>query len=166
VNGLRKQLALALVAMALIAAGCGDDDDDDTSASTTTSADTTGATGVAETKEQWIATADEVCQNADEQLTNALEQAGVGQNPSDQEIRRLVETAVVPIQQAVVDTLRDLAPPEGEEEAVNGMLDALQESVDAIEADPSIALDEQAAEETFGEARQLAQDYGLEVCGS
>ena len=163
---LTRVLALAAIAAALFAVGCGDDDDDDTgSTATTTEEGTTGVTGVAETKEQWIATADEVCENADEELTDALEQAGLGENPSDQELQTVVSTTVIPIQQSVLETLRGLAPPEGEEESVNEILDELESGLETMEADPAAALEEGPNNPLAG-AAQLAEDYGLQECGS
>ncbi len=161
-----RVLALAAIAAALFAVGCGDDDDDGTSPTTTTTeAGATGATdAVAESKEQWIATADEVCANADEELANALQQVGLTEDSTDAELQSAVETTVIPIQQSVLDTLRGLAPPEGEEESVNELLDSLESGLAEIEADPAAALDEGAGN-PLDEASELAADYGLQECG-
>ena len=162
-----RVLALAAIAAALFAVGCGDDDDDTTSSTTTTEAGATGATdATADTKEQWIATADEVCANADKEIERAVEQSGLSENSTPEEVTTFVETAVIPIQQSVVDTLRGLAPPEEEADQVSEILDEVQASIDTVSSDPDLLADPDAAETAFDEADQLAQDYGMQECGS
>jgi hypothetical protein len=157
-----RLLAPALVAAALLVAGCGDDDDESTTAG---ASGVTGATGAAETKEQWIATADEVCANADEEIDRAAQRAGVTADATPAQLADFAESSVIPIQQSVVDTLRGLAPPEGEEDEIGTILAAVQDGIDAVEEDPEILADPKAADEEFADASTLAEEYGLEVCG-
>jgi hypothetical protein len=151
-----------LLAAGLIAAGCGDDDE------TTTTGPTTGGPGTlgqAETKEHWIATADEVCRNAETEVQRAAKQQGISESSSPDDLRTFSETVVVRVQQSVIDTLRALGPPKGEEEPITELLDAVQSALDTVEDDPDLLADPQLAEEEFAEADQLAVDYGLEECG-
>jgi hypothetical protein len=164
---LTKLMALLAVAAALFAAGCGDDDDDTASSTTTTEAGATGGTGVeAESKEQWVATADEVCANADDEINAAAEAAGLSNQSTPQELQEFTETTVVPVQQSVIDTLSSLAPPEGEEEQVSAILDEVQSALDAVSSDPELLADPEASDAAFDEADALAQDYGLQECGA
>jgi hypothetical protein len=164
-NQVTKLLALAAVGASLVVAGCRDDDDGATSSPATTDAGASGITGVADSKEQWIATADEVCANANKELTSALQEAGLDENTGDEELASLVETAVIPIQQSLLDTLRGLAPPEGEEDSVNELLDSLEFGLDEMEADPASALQEGQGN-PLAEAAQLDDAYGLQECGA
>jgi hypothetical protein len=164
---LTRILVLAAIAAALFAVGCGDDDDDETSPTTTTTeAGATGTTGaVAESKEQWITTADEVCATADDELTSALQQTGLSENSSAAEQESAIAGTVLPIQRSVLETLRSLGPPEGEEENVNELLNALESGLDEIEADPASALEDGDAN-PLAEAEALAEAYGLQECGN
>lgn len=161
--------ALLAVAGALFVTGCGGDDDEGEASSTTTTTTTAsgapGVTGVAATKEEWIATADEVCQNGRDELARALEAQGISANSSPEEIQSFSEQIVIPIQQSILDSLRALQPPEGEEEATAEFIDAAQSALDTVADDPELLSDIDAAEAEFDEADQLAQDYGLTVCG-
>jgi hypothetical protein len=162
-KGITKLVALLAIAAALVAGGCGDDDDDAATSPTTTAE--TETTGAAATREQWIATADEVCANADQEIERAAEEAGLNANSSPEEIQTFVETTVVPIQQSIIDTLGGLAPPEGEEEQVDAILTEVQTALDAVSSDPELLADPEAADAAFDEADALARDYGLQECG-
>ena len=162
-----RLLALLAIAAALVAVGCGDDDDDEGASTTTTEEETTDApTAVADSKEQWIATADEVCANADREIERAVEQFGLTRNSTPQEIAGFYDSVVIPVQQTVIDTLRGLAPPDEEADQINGILVQLQDAVDTVADDPELQADPEAAEAEFDAVDQAAQDYGLQECGS
>ena len=166
-NRLTKLLTLLAVGLSLLAAGCGDDDDDETATTPTTPAsDATEVTGVATTKEQWIATADEVCANSDQEVIRAVRDQGLGRDSTPEEIATFSETVILPVQRAQLETLRGLAPPEGEEDAVNEILDAVEAGLDEIEGDPELLADPDRADAALDEASQLARDYGLLECGA
>ena len=63
--------------------------------------------------------------------------------------------------QEQVDAIRALPPPAGDEEQITAMLDAVQDGVDTIKSDPSAI-----EADPLKQADQLAQDYGLQQCGS
>ncbi len=161
-------LALAL-ATGLIAAGCGDDDDDTaatTSPPTTTAGATgaTGATGEPLSKDEFITEADAICKAGDKKIDAAAQEtfSGGGQ-PSQAEQEQFVTEDVVPNIQEQIDGLRALTPPEGDEDEVSAILDSAQDAIDQTESDPG-ALTE-GGDDPFSEANQLAEEYGLEVCG-
>ena len=64
-----------------------------------------------------------------------------------------------------LDQIRALGIPPGDEEQVNAILDAAQEAVDKLQADPSVVI-EQNTPDPFAEANKLAKDYGLSTCGN
>lgn len=159
-------LALAL-ATGLIAAGCGDDDDETTtSPTTTTTAGATGATGATGeplSKEEFIAQADAICKAGDKEIDAAGEEFfSEGGSPGQAEEETFITETVIPNVQGQVDGIAALAPPEGDEDEVQAIVDAAQQAIDDVEADPSV-LGTQG--DPFAEANQLAQDYGLKVCG-
>ena len=158
-------LALALAA-GLIAAGCGDDDDETTTSATTSAATTTetgatgAATGEALAKDEFIAQADEICKTGNKQIDEAAgEFFPEGGNPGQAEEETFTRDVVVPNIRAQLDAIGALTPPEGDEDEVAAILDAASEATDQLEEDPS------AETNPFAEADQLAQDYGLQVCG-
>jgi hypothetical protein len=155
-----SHLVAALLAIALLGIGCGDDDEE--TAETTTGA--TGISGEAETREQFVATANEVCANAEREILRAAEEQGIGETSSPQEVRQFTETIVVPIQQSVVDSLHALSVPEAEEDQVARILDSLQGAIDRIESDPDLLRDAEGAADEFEQANALAEDYGITEC--
>jgi hypothetical protein len=161
-------LLAAVLAAGLIAAGCGGDDDEDTTAATTTEAGATGATGAAGgeplSKSEFVEQADRICRQGDQEIQQAAQELGPGR-PSDQEVEQFATETVVPNIQEQIDGIRQLTPPKGDEEEVNAIVDAAQEGVDMLEADPSLLLQGPDAGGAFAEANRLAQQYGLEACG-
>ena len=83
-------VVLAVVAMALVAAGCGGDDDDD-----------------ALTKEEFITQADDICTEGDQIEEQAAEVFGSGQ-PSKAQQEAFIEETVIPETQAQIDGIRGL----------------------------------------------------------
>lgn len=149
----------ALAAGALFVAGCGGDDD----SSTTSGA--TGASGGSLTKEQFVAEADAICKANEESIRAEAEQT-LGTNSSSQEITDFNTEVVVPSQQEVIDSIRALGAPEGDEEQVGAILDSVQSALDTVADDPELFADPDAADREFDEADRLALDYGLTECGN
>jgi hypothetical protein len=167
---LRISTLLSLVlAAGLIAAGCGDDDEETTTAATTTTTQAgatgpTGASGEPLSKAEFIEEADAICKAGDKEIDAAADQLfSGGANPGQAEEEAFITQTLVPGVQQQVDGIRALTPPEGDEEEVQAILDAAQQAIDELEADPE-AFFEQGGD-PFAEANQLAQEYGLQVCG-
>jgi hypothetical protein len=161
----------ASLAAGLIAAGCGDDDEDTTTAATTTETGATGATGVAGgeplSKSEFIRQADEICREGDRQIDQRAEDffGGLEQDPGSAELEEFASEVVIPNIQQQIDEIRSLTPPEGDDDEVSAILDAAQEGLDELEADPSSIDEGPDAGGAFAEANRLAQDYGLKECG-
>lgn len=142
-------LALALAA-GLIAVGCGDDDETTTTSSTTTAATgAPGATGAATgeplTKADFVEQADQICADGNAEI-------GQLQNPSPEDIAANI--------QQQVDDIRALTPPEGDEQEIADIVDTADDGVQQLEDTGKF----QKAP-ALQEATQLANQYGLKVCG-
>jgi hypothetical protein len=134
-------LALAL---ALVGIGCGGDD--------------------APSKAEYIADADAICKQGEKEIEAAAEETfAQNQQPSDAEVVSFAEKTVVPNIQGQIDDLRDLTPPEGDEDTVNAIYDAAQDGLDQLEEDPVLLTGRGA--DPFAEVQGFAKDYGLEECG-
>jgi hypothetical protein len=141
-------LAFAL-AIGVLAAGCGGDGGDDT-----------------DPKEDYIAKADELCAVGTFQIGSEAQNRYGSPQPPPEKIEEYSSKIVVPIlQKQVIKGLRELPPPEGDEQTVAAIYDALQAGVDALRTDPTLIADPNVGG-AFDEANSLAQAYGFEQCGS
>jgi hypothetical protein len=116
----------------------------------------------APTREEYIADADAICQQADADLeTVAKDQFGTTP-PSRQQLAQFTEDEVIPNIEDQLAELRELEPPEGDEDQVAEIYDTLDQGVQEFKADPNFESPPQA----IAEANRLAEEYGLEVCGN
>ena len=156
-----ERLTLTLTGLAAMAAlalgGCGGGDD--TTSTATTGPETSTASAPALTKEQFIAQADAICAAGDKSLNAAIQSLGNGQ-PSRDDLQQFAQIAV-PALQEEVDAISALPPPPGDEEQITAMLNAVEDGIDKIKSDPSAI-----EADPLDEASQIAQDYGLQQCGS
>jgi hypothetical protein len=159
---LSKRLTLLLtgvMALGVIAAGCGSSDD---------STDTTNVT-VTITKDQLIKQGDAICKQGDEEIEDGFERYAEendipkNKEPSDEQGVELVETVIVPSIKTQAELIRGLGAPEGDENEVEAMLDSLDEAVEEAEGNPESLFDEKS--DPFGDPNQKAEDYGFKVCG-
>jgi hypothetical protein len=142
-------ILLAGLASGALVAGCGGGDDD-------------GGDGGGEppTKQEYIAEADQVCTESNQEFEQAIEDA-----PEDAgSATDYIADTLVPIFREEFEQLRELTPPEGDEATVAAIFDAGEEGVQQIEDDPEAF---QGSGEVPGleEASRLASQYGFEVCG-
>jgi TRAP-type uncharacterized transport system substrate-binding protein len=163
-NRVAPLAALVCAAFALGVVGCGGDDD---SSTTTIAAGVSGATGVTGaplTKEEFIKQADAICKTGNDTVDQAAEQVFGGQQPTPEQVEQVANDTVIPAIQQEHDDIAALTPPAGDEDEVQAILDALSSALDAVKADPQVLVASDNAG-PFAEANQLAQDYGLKVCG-
>jgi len=111
-------LLASVLAVALMAAGCGGDDDNG------------DATTASLTKPEWIAKADAVCKQGNQQINQAASQTFGKQEPSDSEVQQFQTDTVLPNVQSQVDQIRALGAPSGDEDQVNKILDTVQADID------------------------------------
>jgi hypothetical protein len=144
-----------VLASALLVAGCGGSDDD--------------STETALTKQQFIAQADAICKQGNQEIEEGFESFAEendvpkNQEPSKAQGKELVETVLVPSIDSQSEDIRALGAPSGDEDEISAMLDSLDEAVEEAEEDPEALF--AAKSDPFGKPNELAQDYGLKVCG-
>jgi len=144
---LKKLMYLGAVTAALFAIGCGGDDDDGSSLS----------------KQEFLKQGNEICAKGNQELDQAAQKTFSGGPPSAEEASAFVNDELIPNVEDQVSQLRDLSPPEGDEDEVNAILDAADEGLSKSEDDPAGVFQEG---DPFAEANKLARDYGLVACGS
>lgn len=184
--------AAVLVTGALLA-GCGGDDDSADSAagdanaggSTNGSAESTqgnggqggggqqdgggsGGDAANGAKAEFVEAANGICQESVQEVTsNAFpilrKAAGKSLKAREAAEVRLASSILIPALQSEVDRIRELDVPEGDEEQVEAILDAIQEIVDKGEANPA-SLAQGNEPEPYADAAKLAEGYGIGSC--
>jgi hypothetical protein len=142
---------VAVVALLALASGCGGSDDDDSL-----------------TKAEFSQQGDKICKeaNADQQKALAaaykkLSKEGAKGKKVEEEL--ITNTALPPIAK-MTEELGDLGAPEGEEEKAEEMVEAFEEEVQKIEADPGGALSGTVG--AFDKANKLAEDFEMKACAA
>ena len=140
----------ALAAASAVAAGCG------------------GGGGDRLSQEEFVAAADAICAEANEQL---------GDLPDPETFEDIVELAdqAIPVQEDAIEQLRELQPPEGSQEAFDRAIDLLEQQAElgnqlreAAEAEDAGQITEliSSLDPIDEEADQIATDLGLQECGN
>lgn len=142
-------LAALLAATALIAAGCGGSDD------------SSDSDEPAPTQAAYITEADAICA-ADAKTIQGLQADLPSNDINDPAVQEIITNEVLPVYQEQLTKLRELTPPEGDEDATAAIYDELDTALQAIEDDPA-AIGDQS---NFTAANDLANEYGLTECGS
>ena len=156
-------LAALAATAALAFAGCGGDDDDE---STEGASGATGASASIESKDDFIAAADQICSDLETSGQGDIQEALGGEtSPTADEQVEIAEDIVIPNLQEQHDQIAALDQPDGEEDAINDVLDELQAGIDAAEDDPQ-ALVEGADGGPLADAAAAASDYGFTECGN
>jgi hypothetical protein len=147
--------ATLTVCVVLATTGCGDDkvrgagDDSETTS----------------TRAEYIEQADAICEQGNADLEAATSEFFAGKpHPTARQERTFATRVFVPKLQAQLAELRELQIPEGDEEDVTAIYDAVSAALDEISADPSSFGGEPPA--GFRDASRLAVEYGFQVCGS
>ena len=119
-------------------------------------------------RDDFIAAADSVCREADERIADLERPRGADR------VRAYVEQAEE-ISADLVEDLKKLEAPEGDEAEVEALIGKLEAATDLLAplVRASVDRDVQAIEELQEEVRQitddvneLAESYGFEVCGA
>ena len=144
-NKLAALLILVLVPLAL--AACGGDD--------------------GPSKDDYIADADKICERSDKETEAVFEQAFEDpQNPKPDEAQAALEEAL-PIVKEDLTELKGLDKPEGDEEEIDAIWEAIDTGIKTLEeasADPNASL-VALTSEPFAAGEKLAGDYGMKECG-
>jgi hypothetical protein len=149
-------LLAGVMAIAIVAAGCGSSSDDSTET-------------VVLTKTEFIKEGDAICAKGTETLNQEAEDFAEENdvdtdNPSKGDQEEVITTVIGPALQSQADELSALGAPEGEEETVEAIVEALEEGAQELEDDPASLLEESASG-PLDEANKLASAFGFEECG-
>jgi hypothetical protein len=144
-----------LIALVLLAPGCGGGESDD---------DTYPA-GVSRplAKVEFLAEADRICQSTNARLEAAADDLAAGpRDPSPAEVRRVVIGIAIPALEAEVRAIRAIGVPEGDASEVAAIVAATEEGIEQIRADPAGVLD--GPPPALRRASRLARAYGSAEC--
>jgi hypothetical protein len=148
---LNRLIALfaALVAVALIAAGCGSSDDSTT--------DSTASL----TKAEFLKQGNAICDAGNKEINAGFNEfLPKGKEPSKAELDEAMETVLIPSVTKQVEEIRALGAPEGEEEAVEDFLVGAEEELEKGEEEPAYL----ATDSSFNKTTQEAKAIGLTSC--
>jgi hypothetical protein len=147
--------ALALT-VSLLAAGCGGSDD---SAGKDDSAPEPAASAI--TSADFADQANQICADGNAEIDTAGDE--LGEAPSQEDVTAFATDVLVPNIQDQHDAIAELGAPEGEEDAVDALLAALQDGIDTLAADPTSITSDPGP---FSDANAAASDLGLTECAS
>jgi hypothetical protein len=142
-------ILISVLALAGVAAGCGDDN--------ASSADSV-------TKAEFVKQATEACKEVNKETQKNLLAATKSQEgvpASENTEKQLITTVVVPALTKQAERLEAIGAPEGDEEQVEAITDELHNVIEEAEQNPvGVA----AQTDPFLEVDQMMKDYGIEAC--
>lgn len=147
-------LPLALVAIGLIAAGCG-------------SSSSTNSTTASISKSEFLKQGNAICEEGNEEIGETFESFAKDHNlseknpPSKAEMTEVSEE-VVPLIRKQVEGVEALGLPEGAEKEAEEVFDAVDAALQEVEEDPSVVAEESG--DPFAKANKLAREFGLTKC--
>lgn len=117
------------------------------------------------TKEQYVQQGNQLCERIEGRVTQAASSkfSEQGEIPSADRIEDFVQGTLSPAIEEELDGLRELNPPERDEERVGDILTAGQRALEEIRRDPTSVIGQESPLEDYDE---LADGYGLERCGA
>lgn len=110
----------------------------------------------------FITKADKICAAGLVQLQDQVQATFGNQPPTEAEVTDFTTSDTAPLLATQIESLRALTPPEGDEETVNEIWDAMDEGLKTIQDDPASVL---ADPEPMAAALELARSYGFRSCG-
>jgi hypothetical protein len=140
-----------VVAIAVIAAGCGSSSSSDSL-----------------TKAEYIKQGDALCKKGSGEIEEEVETYAKENNislksePSEEQLEAISEDVVIPAVQSQLDGLKGLGTPSEDEDKSNEVLDALEEGIEKGEEDPAAFVEGKG---TLVKANELANEFGFKVCG-
>jgi hypothetical protein len=140
-------LLVAGLAVTLVLGACGDGDEERLS------------------QAQFVAEGNRICAQTRQVVDQAAETAfpNRGNVPTAEEIQRFADDTLVPQLKRELDELKDLNPPEDEEEDVKEIIEAGEQGAD--QTSTRAVLLQNKARSPLNRYAELAGEYGLETCG-
>lgn len=150
-------LLAGVMAIAIVAAGCGSSSEDSTD------------TVVVLTKTEFIKQGDAICAKGSKQIEAEADEFAKDNNvdtsnPTKAEQEEVIETVVAPALQTQADELSALGAPNGEEDTTAAIVDALESGAEELEENPASLL-ESKGPGPLDEANELANEFGFKKCG-
>ena len=141
-----------VVVLAMLVGGCGGGGDEEESL----------------TKAQYAKQGSKICAKEGEKVGDDLTAYGkkhdLSEKVSKEETAKLIETVIFPGFEAELEGLRELPPPEGEEEKVEAMLTQFEKGLDEGAEDPASFFEIEKGE--FEKATDAMDKYGVKGCGT
>jgi hypothetical protein len=149
-------LLAGVMAIAIVAAGCGSSSD---------STDTT----VTLTKVEFIKQGDAICKKGSEQIEDEANSFAKENNidtnkPTKEEQEEVISGVLGPALQNQADEISALGAPDGEEEKTEAIVEALESGAEELEEDPASLLAENGTG-PLDKANELANEFGFKQCG-
>jgi hypothetical protein len=178
ITRLKLILGSVLVGVALFV-GCGGGDPSGGTTSgdgstTTSGATTTGANGGQQgssgskgaskplTKSEFTTRTSEICIQVPPSYQSKLKELEKKEGKKLSKAESNLKAAIPPLE-TTISSMEELVPPQGDEETVEAILDALKAGVQTLEEEPLSKLS--GAESPFAKFQKLAKEYGLATCG-
>ena len=161
-----KRLIAALfgvLAIAIVAAGCGSGGD------STTGGGDSSESASSLTKAEFIKQADAICAKGNEAVSAEAEEFAEEneidtEKPTTAQQEEVVSDVVAPAIREQAEKIDELGAPSGEEDEVAEIVAAVESGADEAEASPDSIVEGKGGG-PFEEANELADAYGLKVCG-
>lgn len=159
-----------MLAIALVAVGCGGSSDSSSGGGAAASSGSTTAIAASElTKAEFVEQANAICKEGGDQIHREVQQFTKEQGLSRKAVltrprqEEIVTKFVVPSIQAQAEGLAKLGVPEGDESEVSAIVFNLGKLAKAAEQNPASALQEGTGN-PLGEANKAAKAYGAGEC--
>lgn len=163
ISGKRLAVLFAgILAIALIAAGCGSSDE-------SSGDDGSGDTASVSTKAELIEQGDAICTKGLKQIRTEVTEYMKDKNIniragiSNTQYAQIEGAVFLPGIQQQVDEVRALGAPSGEEDEVNAILDAFDEALVEAAKDPAVLFE---GPNPLAKPNQMAEKYGFKSCGN
>jgi hypothetical protein len=116
------------------------------------------------TKAEFDKQANAICKKGNQEINQAAKTVfTTKQAPSKADFEKFANDTLIPSVQKQIDQISDLNPPSADEDQVNAIVDEAQSALDQVKKDPTVL--EQENNDPFKKANQLANAYGMTVCG-
>jgi maltose-binding protein MalE len=150
-----------VVAIAIVAAGCGSSSDD-----TSGSSDTTETTA-ALSKAEFIKQGDAICTKGNKSIeTEANEFAEENKvntkKPTKAQKEEVITEVVAPSVRKQGEEIAELGAPSGDEAEVEAIVAAVEGGAEELEEDPNLLIE---GKNPLAKGSKLADSYGFKVCG-